>query len=134
LRERLQQHRARPECASCHDRLDPLGFGLEHFDAIGRWRDTDGGVPIDASGQLPSGEKFDGPEELKRILSTRRDQFVKHLIRQMLGFALGRPLNRFDQCVIDDTFQVLQRNEFRAGGLLEEIVLSYPFQHRFIKK
>jgi hypothetical protein len=134
LRERLEQHRARPECATCHDRIDPLGFGLEHFDAIGRWRSEDGGKPIDASGRLPSGETFDGPEELKQLLLARKDQFVKHLIRQMLGFALGRPLNRFDQCVIDDAFKVLQREDYRAALLVEEIVVSYPFQHRFIKK
>jgi hypothetical protein len=134
LRERLEQHRARPECATCHDRIDPLGFGLEHFDAIGRWRADDAGLPIDASGQLPSGEKFDGSEGLKRILLARSDQFLKHLIRQMLGFAMGRPLNRFDQCVIDDTFLALQRQEYRAALLVEEIVVSYPFQHRFIKR
>jgi mono/diheme cytochrome c family protein len=134
LRERLEQHRTRAECATCHDRIDPLGFGLEHFDAIGRWRADDAGLPIDASGQLPSGEKFDGSEGLKRILLARSDQFLKHLIRQMLGFAMGRPLNRFDQCVIDDTFLALQRQEYRAALLVEEIVVSYPFQHRFIKR
>jgi mono/diheme cytochrome c family protein len=134
LRERLEQHRLRADCATCHDRIDPLGFGLENFDAIGRWRKDDGGAAIDASGRLPSGEVFDGPEELKQILLARRDQFVKHLIRQMLGYALGRPLNRFDQCVIDDTLKTLQRQDYRAGLLIEEIIVSYPFQHRFIKK
>lgn len=134
LRERLEQHRVRPECATCHDRIDPLGFGLEHFDAIGRWRDEDAGKSVDASGRLPSGEVFRGPEELKQILLARSDQFVKHLIRQLLGFALGRPLNRFDQCVIDDTFVALQSEGYRAGLLIEEIVVSYPFQHRFIKR
>jgi hypothetical protein len=69
-----------------------------------------------------------------RILLARSDQFLKHLIRQMLGFALGRPLNRFDQCVIDDTFKALQREDYRAALLVEEIVVSYPFQHRFIKR
>jgi mono/diheme cytochrome c family protein len=134
LRERLEHHRTRPECATCHDRIDPLGFGLEQFDAIGRWRSEDGGTLIDATGRLPSGETFDGPEELKQLLLTRRDQFVKHLIRKMLGFALGRPLNRFDQCVVDDTFQSLQKENYRAALVVEEIVVSYPFQHRFIKK
>lgn len=134
LRERLEQHRQRADCATCHDRIDPLGFGLENFDAIGRWRTDDAGVPIDASGRLPSGEVFDGPDQLKQILLARRDQFVQHLIRQMLGYALGRPLNRFDQCVIDDTLKALQRQDYRAGLLIEEIVVSYPFQHRFIKK
>ncbi len=134
LRERLEQHRQRADCATCHDRIDPLGFGLENFDAIGRWRTDDGGVAIDASGRLPSGEVFDGPEELKQILLSRRDQFVQHLIRKMLGYALGRPLNRFDQCVIDDTLKALRRQDYRASLLIEEIVVSYPFQHRFIKK
>jgi hypothetical protein len=97
------------ECATCHDRIDPLGFGLEHFDAIGRWRTEDGGCRSTPRANCRRARSFDGPEELKQILLARSDQFVKHLIRQMLGFALGSALNRFDQCVIDDTFRALQR-------------------------
>ena len=134
LRERLEAHRADPSCASCHDRMDPLGFGLENFDAIGRWRDHDSGLPIDASGTLPTGDSFDGPQELKRLLASRREQFLKHLCRKLMGYALGRPLNEFDQCVIDRTLERLAAEDNRAALLVEEVVTSYPFRHRYYKR
>lgn len=134
LRQRLEVHRQKAECASCHDRMDPLGFGLENFDAIGRWRLEDEGHPVDAAGTLPSGEEFTGPEELKAVMLNRQDEFRKHLVRKMLGFALGRPLNKFDECVVDETLKSLSQNEDSAAVLLEEIALSYPFQHRYYKK
>lgn len=130
LRERLELHRKNPECAACHQRMDPLGFGLENYDAIGRWRNKDGGVAIDASGTLPSGESFRGPAELKRILVARQDEFQLHAIRKLVGFALGRELNKFDQCVIDASMKRL-REERSADVILEEILMSYPFQHRY---
>ncbi len=134
LRQRLEEHRTKPECASCHQRMDPLGFGLENFDPIGRWRTELSGATVDASGKLPSGEEFNGPEQLKQILVKRRPEVLKHLSRKMLGYALGRELNRFDQCVIDDTMKALAANEYRSQVLIEQIVLSYPFQHRYVKK
>lgn len=134
LRQQFELHRTKAECASCHNRMDPLGFGLENFDAIGRWRDTLAGDPIDASGKLPSGESFSGPEELKKLLLRRKQEVLKHLTRKMLGYAVGRQLNRFDQCVIDDTMKALAANGDRASVLVEQIVLSYPFQHRYVKK
>ena len=76
LRQQLESHRARAECASCHSKMDPLGFGLENFDVLGRWRTEDRGNPIDAEGTLPSGERFTGPAELKRVLLARKDQFI----------------------------------------------------------
>ncbi|WP_164100442.1 DUF1592 domain-containing protein [Candidatus Laterigemmans baculatus] len=133
LRERLEVHRANPECASCHNRMDPLGFGLENFDAIGRWRTEDDGFPIDAAGKLPSGEAFSGPEELKQVLLRRQDEFQRHFIRKLLGFALGRGLNKFDDCVITDSLEALEANEMRAAVLIETIAASYPFQHRYFK-
>ena len=102
LRQRLELHRTNPECASCHNRMDPLGFGLENFDLLGRWRELADGLPIDASGKLPSGEAFQGPEELKQVLMRRSDEFENHFVRKMIGFALGRELNKFDDCVIED--------------------------------
>jgi hypothetical protein len=133
LRERLELHRKDPDCASCHARMDPIGFGLENYDVLGRWRADDAGHAIDASGKLPSGETFSGPDEMKALILKRKDEFLKHFVRKMLGFALGRDLNRFDDCVVEAALKRLNENEYRAQGLLEEIVLSYPFQHRYFK-
>jgi hypothetical protein len=130
LREKLELHRQQPECASCHDRMDPLGFGLENYDAIGRWRSSEDGLPLDTTGTLPSGESFNGPQELKRLLLNRKDEFQKHFIRKLTGFALGRELNKFDQCIIDQSTQRLNAGE-PAAIILEEILLSYAFQHRY---
>ena len=134
LREQLEVHRSKPECASCHSRMDPLGFGLENFDVLGRWRDTDRGQPVDAQGTLPSGETFTGPDGLKTLLMTRKDDVMKHLVRKLAGFAFGRELNRFDQCVIDQTMEALQANHYRASILIEQIATSFPFRHRFYPK
>jgi hypothetical protein len=134
LRQRLEKHRTSPECAACHSRMDPLGFGLENFDPIGRWRADDEGLPIDTAGQLPSGEKFDGVIELKKILLARKDEVMKHLAKKLLGYALGRGLNRFDDCVIDDSMKALKAAEYRPSAMFETIALSYPFGHRYAKK
>jgi hypothetical protein len=133
LRQRLEIHRTNPECASCHNRMDPLGFGLENYDVLGRWRDSADGLPVDASGELPSGEAFQGPEELKQVLLRRADELEKHFVRKLLGFALGRDLNKFDQCVIDDCLKALQAEEHRSSAVIETIVTSFPFQHRYFK-
>ncbi len=133
LRERLEVHRQKAECASCHNRMDPLGFGLENFNGIGQWRESDNGQPIDASGKLPSGDQFNGPEELKTVILKRSGEFQKHFVRKLIGFAYGRKLNKFDNCVVDHCLKTLNENDSKAAVLLEEIVLSYPFQHRFFK-
>lgn len=133
LRQRLELHRQNAECASCHNRMDPLGFGLENFDGIGRWRDSDNGQPIDSLGKLPSGDSFNGPAELKAVLLKRNEEFQKHFVRKLLGFALGRELNKFDNCVVDESLKRLKENDLKAAILLEEIALSYPFQHRYFK-
>jgi hypothetical protein len=130
LRQRLEKHRENPECASCHDRMDPLGFGLENFDAIGRWRTEDNGQKVDSEGKLPSGETFLGSAGLKKVLLDRKDEFYRHVSRKMVGFALGRELSKFDQCVIDKSVERLHK-EARASVILEEIFLSYAFQHRY---
>ncbi|HEY1068186.1 MAG TPA: DUF1592 domain-containing protein, partial [Pirellulales bacterium] len=134
LRQRLEKHRTKAECASCHDRMDPLGFGLEVFDPIGRLRTQDAGQPIDSAGKLPSGETFSGPAELKKVLLKRKNEFVKRLTRKMLGYALGRELNRFDDCVVEEAMKSLQAREYKSSALVETIILSYPFQYRFTKK
>jgi hypothetical protein len=134
LREQLEAHRTKPECAACHQRMDPLGFGLESFDAIGRWRHHSNGAKIDASGELPSGEAFTGPAELKEVLLSRKQEFLSNLSRKIFGYAMGRGLSRFDECVIKDCVTALEANDYRSSVLVEEIVLSYAFQHRYGKK
>ncbi len=133
LRERLELHRENAECASCHNRMDPLGFGLENYDALGRWRDSDNDIPIDSSGKLPSGEEFNGPEELKQLVMRRSSEFEHHFVRKLLGYALGRELNKFDDCVIQDCKTSLAQHEHRASVVLETIATSYPFRHRYFK-
>jgi hypothetical protein len=134
LREQLKIHRLKPECAACHDKMDPLGFGLENFDSLGRWRDADNGVALDTTGTLPSGETFTGPEGLKKILMSRKDQVMKHLARKMTGYAFGRELNKFDECVVDGGLEALKQNEYRPAALVEHIALSFPFRNRFYPK
>jgi hypothetical protein len=131
LRARLEAHRANPECASCHARMDPIGFGLENFDPIGRWRTEQAGFTIDSKGELPSDETFASPDELKAVLLKRKDDFIRNLSRKMLGYALGRSLTPYDNCVIDDCVEALRQNDYRPSSLFTEIVLSYPFRHRY---
>lgn len=134
LREQLETHRTKAECAACHDKMDPLGFGLENFDVLGRWREKDHEQPIDAKGTLPSGKSFTGPVGLKTVLLERKDAIIKHLARKMTGYAFGRELNKFDDCVVDRATEALQKNEYRASVLVEEIAMSFPFRHRFYPK
>jgi hypothetical protein len=113
--------------------MDPLGFGLENFDPLGRWRTEVNGEKIDAAGVLPSGETFEGPVELKRLLlDKRRPEFLRNLCRKMLGYALGREINKVDMCVVQDCTKALENGEFRISRLVEAIVVSYPFSHRYL--
>ena len=129
LRERMEQHRLKPECATCHEKMDPIGFAFEHFNAVGQWREVDGGFPIDASGELPDGTRFDGARELVRQLKTR-DTFVLCVIEKMLTFALGRGLEYYDKCTIDNIHQDLRDHSLAFQTLVESIVLSESFQQR----
>lgn len=131
LREELLLHRRNPTCATCHDKIDPIGFGLENFDAIGRFRAKQGGKPIDARGELPGGVSFDGPVELKRYLVTeRKAEFVRNLTQRLLSFALGRELQYFDEPEIEEIASTVESAEFSSRTLIEQIVLSYPFQYQ----
>jgi Protein of unknown function (DUF1592)/Protein of unknown function (DUF1588)/Protein of unknown function (DUF1585)/Protein of unknown function (DUF1587)/Protein of unknown function (DUF1595)/Ca-dependent carbohydrate-binding module xylan-binding/Planctomycete cytochrome C len=130
LRQRMEQHRATASCAACHSRLDPLGFGLENFDALGVWRDKDGTIPIDSSGTLPSGESFRGPKELKTILRAHAPEFTNCLTRKMLTYALGRGLDEYDRCAVDQIAGTLAANHYRFSTLVLGIVQSDPFQKR----
>ena len=130
LRARLEQHRANPACASCHQRMDPLGFGLENFDAVGVWRTQDGQFKIDASGTLPSGQSFQGPGELRKILLERKGEFSRCLSEKLLTYALGRGLEAYDDCVVEKLSQDLAAHEYRFSTLILGIVHSDPFQKR----
>jgi hypothetical protein len=131
LRQLLEKHRSKPECASCHSRMDPLGFGLENFDVLGRWRKEQGGKPIDSIGVLPTGERFDGPVQLKKLLKEqRRREFLHNFCRKLLGYALGREITRPDLVVVKDCVRALEQGEYHSARLLEAIIMSYPFSHR----
>jgi hypothetical protein len=130
LREQLELHRKDAGCASCHRQMDALGFGFENFDPIGRWRDRDGRLPIDASGVLPSGEKFNGPTELIAILAGRREQFAQALTEKLLTYALGRGLQIYDRPAVDTIVARLAEQDHRFSALVAEIVTSDPFRMR----
>lgn len=130
LRQTFERHRDEARCAVCHNRIDPIGFGLENFDAIGRWRDTDNGHPVDATGRLLSGKTFEGPLELKRILLSRRKEFARMMSAQMLKFALGRELEYYDEPTVQAISAAVVQGDFSARTLVEEIVGSYPFRYR----
>jgi hypothetical protein len=134
LRRQLEIHRENPDCAGCHDKMDPLGFGLENFDVMGQWRTEDHGNPLDTTGTLPTGETYEGPAGLKKVLLAQKQKIMRHLARKMTGFAFGRELNKFDNCVIDQAMEALEQNDYRATVLIETIAMSYPFQYRFYPK
>lgn len=132
LRQRMEQHRTNPDCAVCHNKMDPLGFAFENFNAIGAWRALDGKFPIDSSGTLPDGRSFSGPEELKQILKSEQT-FVRSLTEKMLTFALGRGLENYDRCAVDQVSKALAQNSYKFSTLVAEIVKSAPFQMRKIE-
>jgi hypothetical protein len=130
LRQRLEQHRANPACAVCHRQMDPIGFGLENYDAAGAWRDNEGSFPIDSSGTLPGGTSFNGPGELKRVLRNQSGLFARNLTEKMLTYALGRGLEPYDRPAVDRIVERLAANDYRFSTLVTEIVNSTPFRMR----
>ncbi len=130
LRQQLEEHRKNTTCAACHARMDPLGFGLENFDAIGAWRENEGKVPIDASGILPDGRAFKGPAELRAIVRADREAFAECLSEKMLTYGLGRGLERYDKPVVRKIARNVAASEYRFSRLVLEIVRSLPFQQR----
>jgi hypothetical protein len=130
FRQQLERHRADPNCAGCHKRMDPLGLGLENFDAIGRWRTEVQGTAVDASGVLATGEEFSGPAELKKLLLQRQELFLRNLTAKMLSYALGRGLEYYDAPTVKHIAKAVAEKEYRSSVLLVEIVKSYPFQYR----
>ncbi|HXD85461.1 MAG TPA: DUF1592 domain-containing protein, partial [Urbifossiella sp.] len=130
LRQQMEQHRANPSCAVCHAKLDPLGFGLENFDGIGGWRTTDNKKAIDASGELPGGAKFNGPAELRKILLGKADQFRSCFAEKLLTFALGRGLEYYDKCALDEIVKGGKSGSDRFTAYVLAVVKSDPFQKR----
>lgn len=132
MRQRMEQHRANPACAVCHTRMDPLGFSLENFDATGRWRTASGeaGAPIDSSGVLPDGTKFDGPTGLRSILMSQPEQFVTAVTERLLTYALGRGVEYYDQPAIRRIVRGAAPSEYRWSSIIMGIVKSTPFQMR----
>ena len=134
VREMLEHHRANPACASCHANMDPLGFSLENFDAIGQWRTKDGDAPIDASGVLMNGTKVDGPAALRGALLQQKDQFVKAVTGKLLMYALGRELDHHDAPAIRAIMRAAAPDDYRWSSTILAIVKSLPFQNRRTKQ
>ena len=130
FRKQLEIHRESAVCASCHNHMDPLGFGFENYDAIGRFRLKDGQFEVDPSGVLPTGEKFEGTEQLVEILTRRDREFARALTSRMLTFALGRGLQYYDRCAVDKIVEKLEQDDFRFHSLVKQIIFSDPFLKR----
>ncbi len=131
LRQQMEAHRSNPDCASCHSKMDPMGFSLENYNAVGSWRFRDeGDVDVDASGLLPDGTKFNGPAELKAILMSKKDQFARSLAEKLLIFALGRGVTLRDDCAIEDIAKACRDKEYRFSAMIKAIAVSEPFRKR----
>ena len=130
LRERLEQHREDPACANCHAKMDPIGFALENYNAIGAFRTKEGELEIDTTAELPDGTAFDGIADLKQILKDRKQQFVRCLTEKMLTYALGRGLEYYDRPTVDQIVAQLESEGYRSSVLITEIVKSDPFRLR----
>ncbi|HKA01029.1 MAG TPA: DUF1592 domain-containing protein [Candidatus Solibacter sp.] len=130
VREKLEQHRADPACAACHKLMDPIGFSLENFDWMGRWRDRESnGKPLDTSATLPSGDSFNGPVELRQVLLNHKEEFLRNLTGKIFGYALGRGLQDGDSCTVQQLVDTVAKDGYRARTLIRQIVLSLPFRN-----
>jgi hypothetical protein len=130
LRQQMEKHRSNAVCASCHSRMDPLGFGLENYDAIGKWRTQDGSFPVDSSGVLPSGRSFSNPAEMRQVLVELLPEFSRTLTEKMLIYGLGRGLERYDRPTVRDITTKLAAGGYGLQTLVTEVVRSLPFQSR----
>jgi len=135
LRQRTELHTKDPVCANCHRMLDPIGFGLENFDAIGRWRDkSEAGVSIDSAGRLPTGEAFSNPTELKRLLAGRESDLARNLTERLMAHALGRRLEGYDEVVVDQLMARIAGDGYRVRTIITEVIASYLFTHRRVER
>jgi len=135
LRQRTELHQSEASCRNCHKILDPIGFGLENFDAIGRWREkNDQGLAIDSAGKLPNGKEFSTPAELKRLLAKREADLARNLTKRLMAYALGRQLEGYDGVVIDQLMVKIATDNYRIRTIITEVITSYLFTHRRIKE
>ena len=130
VRQMLEQHRANPVCASCHARMDPLGFSLENFDALGQWRSSDGDEAIDASGVLLDGTRVDGPVALRRALVAQKEQFLRTVTSKLLTYAVGRQMEYYDAPAIRSIVRAAAADDYRWSSTILAVVKSVPFQMR----
>jgi hypothetical protein len=130
LRQRMEQHRANPDCAVCHDKMDALGFAFENFDAIGAWRTKDGRFDIDPSGTMPDGRSFKDPAELRKLLRSEPDKFRRCLAEKLLTYALGRGVEATDRCAVDSICKTAAAQGDTFSALALAVVTSEPFQMR----
>jgi hypothetical protein len=130
MRQRMEEHRKNPQCAVCHTQMDPLGFALENFNGVGKWRTTEGDTKIDASGSLPSGAKFNGPAELRTFFMNHPDQFVSTISRKLLTYALGRGLEYYDAPTVRKIRRDAASSNYSWSSLILGVVNSVPFQMR----
>ena len=130
MRERMEAHRQNPQCAVCHRIMDPAGLSMENFDAIGRWRDAEGSAAIDAAGNLPGGEDFDGVAGLRQALLDRPEVFVNTVAEKLLTYALGRGLDPADAPAVRAITRAAAADDYRLSSLILGIVESTPFQMR----
>jgi hypothetical protein len=134
VRETMEIHRANATCAGCHARMDPLGFSLENFDAIGQWRMSDSGAAIDASGVLLDGAKVNGPRELRQALLAQKTQFAKAVTEKLLTYALGRGLGYYDAPAVRGIYRAAGADGYRWSSVVLATVKSAPFQMRTASK
>jgi hypothetical protein len=130
LRAQMEEHRANAICATCHSRMDPIGFGLENYDAIGQWRTEDGKFPIEGTGSLTNGKTFAGPAELENVLAQQPEVFAGAITEKMLTYALGRGLEHYDRPALKQIAAGLERDNYKFSSLVLGIVNSLPFQER----
>jgi hypothetical protein len=134
MREAMTQHRANPACAGCHARMDPIGFSMENFDALGQWRDRDAGTVIDASGVLPDGTRFEGIPGLRKLLLDHSEEFVSTVTEKLLMYAVGRNLQYYDAPAVREIVRGAARDKYTLTSLVLGIVKSTPFQMREAQK
>jgi len=133
MKERFEQHRKDPSCSPCHTLMDPIGFGLENYDAAGAWRTREGKFPIDTTGTLPGGRTFTGSRGLKEILRLRSDEFVRNVTVKMLTYALGRGLEGADDATVESIARDVAATNYKFSALVLDVVKSSPFEMRSVE-
>ena len=127
VRQQMERHRDDPTCATCHAKMDVLGFGLENYDGLGKWRTLDGKFPVDSSGTLPNGKSFTTPAQMRKLLLDQMPDFTRCLTEKMLTYALGRGLDATDQRYVTDIVHKVEASGYRSRVLIAAVVESYPF-------